>query len=75
MDLRVIRDTEADWPNTLPSKEHFENCMSKVSITHVYACMYTHAHTHAHTHMHTHTHTQHTQHTHTQHTHIHHSWY
>lgn len=31
MDMRVIRDTESDWPNTLPSKEHFENCISKVS--------------------------------------------
>jgi len=31
MDMRVIRDTEADWPNTLPSKEHFESCISKVS--------------------------------------------
>ena len=31
MDMRVIRDTESDWPNTLPSKEHFEDCISKVS--------------------------------------------
>lgn len=33
MDMRVIRDTESDWPNTLPSKEHFENCISKLGIS------------------------------------------
>ena len=31
MNMRVIQDTESDWPNALPSKEHFENSMSKVS--------------------------------------------
>ena len=31
MDLRVIRDTESQWPITLPTKEKFESCISKVS--------------------------------------------
>lgn len=41
MDMRVIRDTEADWPNALPSKEHFENCISKVSDAASSLYMYT----------------------------------
>ena len=31
MDIREIRDTESKWPMTLPTKEQFENCISKVS--------------------------------------------
>ena len=31
MDIRVIRDTESQWPITLPTKEKFESCISKVS--------------------------------------------
>jgi len=31
MNLDVVRDTESDWPNTIPSREHFEKCIGDVS--------------------------------------------
>ena len=32
MNLNVVRDTESDWPNAIPSREHFEKCIGDVSI-------------------------------------------
>jgi len=31
LNLDIVRDTESDWPNTIPSREHFEKCIGDVS--------------------------------------------
>ncbi|XP_065906813.1 thiosulfate sulfurtransferase-like isoform X1 [Dysidea avara] len=32
MNLNVVRDTESDWPNAIPSMEHFEKCIGDLGI-------------------------------------------
>ena len=39
MNLNVVRDTESDWPNAIPSMEHFEKCIGDVSIVYVYCVL------------------------------------